>query len=51
MDIKELLRELLENEGLEVETYEEAGLLTRDEGLVIKAEDGREYQVTIVQSK
>lgn len=51
MDIKELLRELLENEGLEVETYEEAGLLTRNDGLVIKAEDGSEYQVTIVQSK
>ena len=51
MDIKELLRELLESEGLEVETYEEAGMLTRNDGLVIKAEDGSEYQVTIVQSK
>ena len=51
MDIKELIRELLENEGLEVETYEEAELLTRDDGLVIKTEDGSEYQITIVQSK
>ena len=51
MDVKELIRELLENEGLEVETYEEAGLLTRNDGLVIKTEDGDEYQVTIVKSK
>ena len=51
MDIKELIRELLENEGMEVETYEEAGMLTRDEGLVLKTEDGSEYQITIVQSK
>ena len=51
MDIKELMRELLENEGLEVATYEEAGLLTGNDGLVIKAEDGSEYQITIVQSK
>ena len=51
MDIKELLIELLENEGLEVTTYEEAGLLTGNEGLVIKAEDGSEYQITIVQSR
>ena len=51
MDIKELMRELLESEGFEVATYEEAGLLTGNEGLVIKAEDGSEYQVTIVQSK
>lgn len=51
MTIKELIRELLEDEGFEVETYEEAGLLTRDEGLVIKTEDGDEYQITIVKSK
>ena len=51
MTIKELIRELLENEGLEVETYEEAGLLTGNDGLVIKTEDGDEYQVTIVKSK
>lgn len=51
MGIKELIRELLENEGIEVATYEEAGILTRNEGLVLKVEDGSEYQITIVQSK
>ena len=51
MGIKELIRELLENEGIEVATYEEAGMLTRNEGLVLKVEDGSEYQITIVQSK
>lgn len=34
-----------------VETFEEAGLLTRDSGLVITMEDGRQFQVTIVQTK
>jgi len=47
----ELMRELLEEGGFEVATFEEAGLLTRNEGLVIKTEDGSEYQVTIVKSK
>lgn len=51
VDIRELLRELLEEEGIEVRTYEEEGILTRDEGLVIRTEDGSEYQVTIVRSK
>ena len=40
MDIKELIRELLENEGIEVATYEEVGILTRNEGLVLKVEKG-----------
>ena len=51
MDIMELMRELLEDEGLEVARYEEAGLLTDNEGLVLQAEDGSEYQITIVQSR
>jgi len=51
MDIMELMRELLEIEGLEVTTYEEEGLLSWDEGLVVKTEDGSEFQITIVQSR
>lgn len=51
MDIMELMRELLEIEGLEVTTYEEEGFLTWDEGLVVKTEDGSEFQITIVQSR
>ena len=51
MTMVDVIRELLEEGGFEVATFEEAGLLTRNEGLVLKTEDGREYQITIVQSK
>ena len=36
-------------EGLE--TFSEAGLLTRDNGLVVKMSDGTEYQITIKRSR
>jgi len=32
-------------------TYAEAGVLTMDEGLVIRLADGTEYQVTVVRSR
>lgn len=34
-----------------VETNEEAGVLTRDRGLVIRFTDGAEIQLTLVQSR
>ena len=34
----------------EVTTYDEAGVLTRNKGLVVRLETGDEFQVTIVQS-
>ena len=34
-----------------VRTYDEAGVFTRDEGLVVRMQDGSEFQVTIVQSR
>lgn len=34
-----------------VGTYEEAGVLTRDAGFVIRMGDGGEFQLTIVRSK
>lgn len=34
-----------------IKTYTEAGLLTRDSGLVLRMEDGSEFQITIKQSK
>lgn len=34
-----------------IETYAEAGILTRDSGLVLRMEDGSEFQITIKQSK
>lgn len=50
----ELLRTLLEEELTEesrIQTFQEAGLLTRDEGLVVRLPDGNEFQITVIQSK
>ena len=38
-------------ENLRVQTYAEAGVLTRDKGLVISLPNGREYQLTIIRSR
>ena len=35
----------------EVRTFEDAGILTRNRGLVVTMTDGIEFQITIVQSK
>ena len=32
-------------------TFEEAGVLTTNKGLVLRMEDGSEYQLTIVRSR
>lgn len=34
-----------------IKAYAEAGILTRDSGLVLRMEDGSEFQITIKQSK
>lgn len=34
-----------------VYTFEDAGLLTRNKGLVIKTDDGSAFQITIVKSR
>lgn len=34
-----------------IKTYAEAGILTRDSGLVLRMEDVSEFQITIKQSK
>ena len=34
-----------------IKTYAEAGILTRDSGLVLRMEDGSEFHITIKQSK
>lgn len=34
-----------------IKTYAEAGILTRDSGLVLRMEDESEFQITIKQSK
>ena len=38
-------------ENLRVNTFEEAGVLTYNKGLVIALPDGTEYQLTIVRSR
>jgi hypothetical protein len=35
----------------DVLTYEEAGMLTRNNGLVVRISDGSEFQITIVKSR
>lgn len=52
------IREALEAEGAElvealrrVRSFEEAGLMTRDDGIVLYLEDGSEFQVTVVQRR
>ncbi len=34
-----------------IRTFEEAGVLTMNKGLVIRLKDRREFQITIVQSR
>jgi len=51
-EFAEWLRFTVESdEILYVETYADAGLLTRDAGLVFRLTDGTEYQVTVVRSR
>jgi hypothetical protein len=40
-----------ELEGVAVETFRAAALMTTDDGVVVTLRDGSEFQVTIVQSK
>ena len=46
------LAELLEDTGNDtyVSTFEDVGMLTLNKGLVVRLENGAEFQVTIVQS-
>lgn len=38
-------------EKFRISTFEEAGVMTHDKGLVIHLPDGSEYQLTIIQSR
>lgn len=57
--LEAILAELLEENAWEdednritdVRTYRDAGVLTYDPGLVVTFDDGRGYQVTIVQTE
>jgi len=57
-DFREILHEILaldidEGDGSisRVNTFSEAGLLTTNEGLVVKTKDGSDFQLTIIQSR
>ena len=55
-DFETLLYEMLQDEDAapevrRVQTFEEAGLLTNNRGLVVRTRDGREFEITIVQSR
>ncbi len=55
-DVEEIIRDLLLGDeasdlGLRVDTFEEAGVLTANQGLVVRTRDGREFQVSIVRSR
>ena len=41
---------LIQDPVSSVSTFEEASLLTYDRGVVVKLEDGRQIQITIVES-
>jgi hypothetical protein len=34
-----------------VQTFQEAGVLTQNKGLVVRLQDGKEFQINIVQSR
>jgi hypothetical protein len=44
-------QEIDELRGARIQTREEAGMLTRDRGMVLRLADGSEFQIIIVQSK
>ncbi len=39
------------DDDLDVRSYEDAGVLTHDAGLVVRVGDGAEFQITVVQSR
>jgi hypothetical protein len=66
VQIRQLLQTLLQNEEavqeaqesfllesceIEAETFEEAGVLTTDQGLVLTLGDGSQFQITILRSR
>ncbi len=51
-DMQELLMTMLDDadEVRRMDTFQDAGLLTRDNGVLISMKDGSEFQISIVQS-
>jgi hypothetical protein len=56
IDFETMLYEMLQDEDAapevaRVQTFEEAGLLTSNRGVVVRTRDGGTYQVSIVRSR
>ena len=56
IELETMLYELLQDrdeapEIAQAETFEEAGLLTDNRGLVVRTTDGSEFEITIVQRR
>jgi len=56
INIETMLYEMLQDDEMapeiaRVSTFEEAGVLTGNRGVVVRAADGSEFQITIVQSR
>lgn len=57
IDVREMLQEVIDDwscdsgQGITPRSYEDAGVLTANEGLVLRMADGTEFQVTIVRSR
>jgi hypothetical protein len=52
-DIQEIIADAIidRDEIKRVQSFEEAGVLTTNNGLVVRTSDGSEFQITIIQSK
>lgn len=52
-DIEGLLIERLsdQDDARGITTFEDAGVMTRNKGVVLRMEDGSEFQITIVRSR
>lgn len=53
-EMQELLIEaldIMEDPISSIETYEEAGVMTSNTGIVVKLNNGSEFQITIVKSR
>lgn len=52
-EFQEYLRDILweYNDDLDISTFDEEGMLTRNEGLVVGLETGEEFEITIVQRR
>jgi hypothetical protein len=56
IEFETMLYEMLQDEDAapeirRVQTFEEAGLLTNNRGVVVRTRDGREFQINVIQSR